>query len=125
MRFFATLILLSVATLAAAQLRTVPPEAKRGTVSHVQDMLIELDGKPGRLSPGAQIRDTNNRLMLPVALPPKSDVKYLLDVAGNVHRVWILSAAESAQADKETPKPPAKKPPEKKKDKAKGKDDKK
>ena len=125
MRIFAALILLSFATLASAQLRTVPPEARRGTVSHVQDLLIELDGKPGRLSPGAQIRDTSNRLVLPVALPPKSDVKYLLDGAGNLHRVWILSAQESAQADKETPKPPAKKPAEKKKDKAKGKDDKK
>ena len=117
MRAFATLLFLLFSATAAAQLRTVPPEAKRGTVSHVQDMLIELDGKPGRLSPGAQIRDTDNRLMLPVALPPKSDVKYLLDGAGNVHRIWILSAAESAQADKEAPKPPAKKPPEKKKDK--------
>jgi hypothetical protein len=117
MRSFGLLLLLAVAGTAGAQLRSVPPEAKRGTVSHVQDMLIELDGKPGRLSPGAQIRDTANRLVLPVALPPKSDVKYLLDGAGNVHRVWILSAAESAQADKEAPKPPAKKPPEKKKDK--------
>jgi hypothetical protein len=123
-RFFITLILVSVATQAAAQLRTVPPEAKRGTMTHKQEMIVSLDGKDQRLSPGAQIRDTDNRLVLPVALPPKSDVKYLLDAVGNVHRVWILSAAESAQADKEKPKPPAKKPAEKKKDEKK-KDEKK
>ena len=118
MRAFAFLLFILVGT-ASAQLRTVPPEAKRGTMSHRQEMIVSLDGKDQRLSPGAQIRDTDNRLVLPVALPPKSDVKYLLDAVGNVHRVWILSAAERAQADKEKPKPPAKKPPEKKKDEKK------
>jgi hypothetical protein len=118
MRAFAFLLFILVGT-ASAQLRTVPPEAKRGTMSHLQEMIVSLDGKDQRLSPGAQIRDTDNRLVLPVALPPKSDVKYLLDAVGNVHRVWILSAAERAQADKEKPKPPAKKPPEKKKDEKK------
>ncbi|HKU46080.1 MAG TPA: hypothetical protein VJQ58_04300 [Burkholderiales bacterium] len=124
MRALAFVVLFILGGTASAQLRTVPPEAKRGTLSHVQDMLIEVDGKPGRLSPGAQIRDTANRLVLPVALPPKSDTKYLLDEAGNVHRVWILSAQESAQADKEAPPKP--KPPVKKDNgKAKSKDEKK
>jgi hypothetical protein len=118
MRAFAFLLFILVGT-ASAQLRTVPPEAKRGTMSHKQEMIVSVDGKDQRLSPGAQIRDTDNRLVLPVALPPKSDVKYLLDAVGNVHRVWILSAAESAQADKEKPKPPAKKPEPKKKDEQK------
>jgi hypothetical protein len=117
MRAFATLLFLIFSATAVAQLRTVPPEAKRGSLSHLQDMIVELDGKPAHLSAGAQIRDPSNRLVLPVALPPKSDVKYLVDEAGRLHRVWILSAQESAQADKEAPKPPAKKPPEKKKDK--------
>jgi hypothetical protein len=120
MRALVLLVLASCAALALAQLRTVPPEAKRGTISHVQEMVVQIDGKPQRLSPGAQIRDTENRLVLPIALPPKSDVKYLLDGVGNVHRVWILSAAESAQADREKPKPPAKKKPAAKK---KGEDD--
>jgi hypothetical protein len=123
MRRLSFLFLCLFATAAAAQLRTVPPEAKRGTMSHLQEMMVSLDGKSARLSPGAQIRDTSNRLVLPVSLPPKSDVKYLVDAVGNVHRVWILSAQESAQADKEKP-PAKKKPPEKKKDKGKGKDDK-
>jgi hypothetical protein len=123
MRAFAFLLFILVGS-ASAQLRTVPPEAKRGTMSHKQEMIVTLDGKDQRLSPGAQIRDTDNRLMLPVALPPKSDVKVLFDAVGNVHRVWILSAAESAQADKEKPKPPAKKKDEKKKDEKK-KDEKK
>jgi hypothetical protein len=77
-----------------AQLRTIPQDAKRGEIRHVHDMLVEIDGKQQRLSPGAQIRDVNNRLVLPVSLSEKSEVKYLLDATGLVHRVWILSAKE-------------------------------
>jgi hypothetical protein len=98
--------LIAVALLAGfmnpllAQLRTIPQEAKRGEIRHVQDMLVEIDGKQQRLSPGAQIRDADNRLVLPVSLFEKSEVKYLLDGSGMVHRVWILSPREKEQADK-------------------------
>jgi hypothetical protein len=91
-RLVALLLFLPLA--AAAQLRTIPQEAKRGEIRHLQDMLVEIDGKQQRLSPGAQIRDVNNRLVLPVSLSEKSEVKYLLDTSGLVHRVWILSAKE-------------------------------
>jgi hypothetical protein len=87
-------LLLFLPLAAAAQLRTIPQEAKRGEIRHLQDMLVEIDGKPQRLSPGAQIRDAHNRLVLPVSLTGKSEVKYLLDRSGMVHRVWILSAKE-------------------------------
>ena len=83
---------------AHAQLRSIPPEAKPATLRHVQDMLVELDGKPARLSPGAQIRDPHNRLVLPSALVGKAQVRYVPDAAGMVHRVWILSPAEAARA---------------------------
>jgi hypothetical protein len=79
---------------AAAQLRTIPQEAKRGEIRHLHDMLVEIDGKQQRLSPGAQIRDADNRLVLPISLSEKSEVKYLLDGSGMVHRVWILTAKE-------------------------------
>jgi hypothetical protein len=91
-RLLALLLLLPLA--AAAQLRTIPQEAKRGEIRHLQGMLVEIDGKQQRLSPGAQIRDVNNRLVLPVSLSGKSEVKYLLDTSGLVHRVWILSTKE-------------------------------
>jgi hypothetical protein len=101
MRYLVALILVvGFVTSTFAQLRTIPQEAKRGEIRHLQDMLVEIDGKQQRLSPGAQIRDTDNRLLVPTALPEKSDVKYLFDGAGMVHRVWILSAKEKAQADK-------------------------
>ncbi|MEW5865027.1 MAG: hypothetical protein AB1773_15770 [Pseudomonadota bacterium] len=84
---------------AAAQLRSIPADAKRGTLSHVQEMTVLLDGKPARLAPGAQIRDGENRIVLPTQLPPGSPVKYQLDGEGNLRRVWILTPAEAAQPD--------------------------
>ena len=100
--------LLGFAAAAGAQLRTIPAEAKRGELRHLQEMLVEIDGKPRRLSPGAQIRDAANRLVVPMSLMQKSDVKYVLDGLGNVHRVWILTAQERSQADREAPTKPKK-----------------
>jgi hypothetical protein len=99
-RFLVLLAFAGLSTAATAQLRTIPQEAKRGEIRHLQDMLVEIDGKQQRLSPGAQIRDPDNRLLVPTALPERSDVRYLFDGAGMVHRVWILTPREKAQADK-------------------------
>jgi len=46
-------------------------------------------------APGAQIRDASNRIILPTAIPPGTRVKYLVDGAGQVQRVWILSPEEA------------------------------
>jgi hypothetical protein len=89
-----------VATLASAQLRAIPLDAKRGTIQHVQEMMVAIDGVQTRLAPGAQIRDASNRLVLPVALPGAVPVKYLLDAEGMVRQVWILTPQEAAAADK-------------------------
>jgi hypothetical protein len=98
MRHFLLLLALAgLSTAATAQLRTIPQEAQRGEIRHLQGMLVEINGKPERLSAGAQIRDPDNRLLVPTSLPDKSEVKYLYDGAGMVHRVWILSAKEKAQ----------------------------
>ena len=96
MRTLAFLVLLSFAALAAAQLRTIPANASHGMIRHVEEMTLEIDGKPRRLSPGVQIRDAENRMILPAALAEKVDAKYLLDGTGLVYRVWVLSAREIA-----------------------------
>jgi hypothetical protein len=84
---------------AAAQLRTIPQDAKRGSISHREVMAVEIDGRPERLAPGAQIRDAANRLVLPTALPPNSLVKFERDPDGLIRRVWILSAEEAKRED--------------------------
>jgi hypothetical protein len=85
---------------ALAQLRTLPQEATRGHIRHVAEMDVEIDGARERLSPGAQIRDGSNRLVLPSALPAGALVKYARDAQGLVHRVWILTPEEAARPDK-------------------------
>lgn len=102
-RHAALILLLAAATGAAlAQLRTVPAQAKRATLSHVEGMTVELDGKRTQLAAGAQIRDERNMILVPAAVPPGVLVKYQLDIQGMVWRVWILSPQEAAQPD---PKP--------------------
>jgi hypothetical protein len=91
------LLVLGLTDPALAQLRTIPKEAKRGEIRHVQGMLVEIDGQQQLLSAGAQIRDGDNRLVVPASLTEKSDVRYLIDAGGMVHRVWILSAREKAE----------------------------
>jgi len=97
--FLAALALATVAGAVHAQLRTIPADAKRATLTHVRETDVTLDGKPARLSPGAQIRDQNNRIVLPTMMPPGTKVKYLPDAVGNLHRIWILSEQEIAQPD--------------------------
>jgi hypothetical protein len=94
------MLLAGFATLASAQLRTVPQDAKGGKIQHVQEMLVAIDGVQMRLAPGAQIRDESNRLVLPIGLAAGTPVKYLLDSQGMVRQVWILSPQEAAQAGK-------------------------
>jgi hypothetical protein len=79
---------------AVAQLRTIPPQAQLGTIRHVEAMTVELDGQRLQLAPGAQIRDADNRLVLPATLQEREPVRYLIDGAGMVQRVWILSQPE-------------------------------
>ena len=96
MRALFVLLFAALAIPAAAQLRTIPKDAQRGEIRHVQANVVELNGQQVELSPGAQIRDGSNRIVLPTALPAGSLVKYRLDASGKVREVWILTPEEAA-----------------------------
>jgi hypothetical protein len=83
---------------AHAQLRSIPEQAKDGQIRHLQEMIVSIDGVAVRLAPGVQIRDQDNRLMLPTAIPAGAQVKYLLDTDGQVRQVWVLTPDEAKQA---------------------------
>ena len=100
MRTIAFLISLAFAASAAAQLRTIPADARRAEMSHVQENLVTLNGQTAQLAAGAQIRDAMNRIVLPTALPAGSIVKYHLHSAGRVYRAWILTPEEADQPDR-------------------------
>jgi hypothetical protein len=99
-KLLAIAVLAGYAATSAAQLRSIPQDAQRGTLTHVQEMIVELGGSRQRLAPGAQIRDASNRVLLPAAVPAGSLVRYRLDTQGMVRQVWILTPEEAAQPDK-------------------------
>ena len=105
-RLLAVALAVCASVAAHAQLRTIPSDAKRGTMRHLQDMIVQMDQSKARLAPGAQIRDIYNRLVLPTAVTQPTVVKYQVDAMGHVWRVWILTAEEAAaSAPPPEPKP--------------------
>ena len=93
-------MLLLAAGAAQAQLRSIPEDAKRGEMRHLQETVVELNGSAVRLSPSAQIRDQSNRIVMPSSLAQPVLVKYLADPQGQPVRVWILTPTEAAQPDR-------------------------
>lgn len=98
-RAVALALLLGVTLAAQAQLRSIPPNTKRGEIRHVTGMIVAINGQQMKLSPGALIHDPNNRLVLPTAIPPGAIVKYKVDSLGMVSGVWILSPQEAAKSE--------------------------
>ena len=93
------LLLACSAGPALAQLRAIPADARRATMSHVEGMLLLIDGRRLQMAAGGQIRDGRNMIVVPAAVPSGVLVKYLLDAEGRVGRVWILSPQEAEQPD--------------------------
>src|SRR5437660_10823058 len=97
MRALALITAALFAATAFGQVRTIAKDAKRAKMSHVQEQIILLDGKREMLAPGVRIRDAQNRIIVPNALPANSLVKYRRDPSGAIHEVWILTPQEAAQ----------------------------
>jgi len=97
MRLIIAIMLCVVANASFSQLRTIPSDAKRARMSHIQERIVQLDGKREMFAPGVQIRDAMNRIVVPTALPANSLVKYRRDPSGAIHEVWILTPQEAAQ----------------------------
>lgn len=96
-RSLAAALILCLAGLAQAQLRTLPADAKLGKIRHVQEMVVRIDGKLAVLARGAQVRDTRNRILVPMAIPADSVVKYTLNARGEISAVWILTPHEAGR----------------------------
>ena len=99
-KLVALLICALLPASATAQLRPIPDFANRGHIVQIEGPIVEIDGERMRLSPGAQIRDQSNRIIIPMSVPPGTLVKYTLDSLGEIHRVWVLTPEEAAAPDK-------------------------
>ncbi len=88
--------LLACALPAAAQMqRNFPANALRGELVVLQPPEARLNGRPARLAPGARIRGDNNLFVVSGALmDQRLVVHYTLDMAGQLHEIWVLTPAE-------------------------------
>lgn len=90
-----TLLLMPTAGLAQAPLRALPAGVKYAVTGQAMALpMVELNGKPRRLAPGATIIDANNRSLVQGALPSGVKVAYVLDMNGDIRRIYILTDAE-------------------------------
>ncbi len=85
---------------ASAQLiqRQFPPTSELATFTPGIFPAITLNGRDARLSPGALIRNEENRIVLPASIPAGQYwAVYTLDPFGEVNLVWLLRADEVAR----------------------------
>jgi len=102
-RFAARLFFLLAIGLAsaAAQIRTLPVDAERGFIRHIEGNVVSMNGKQMRLAPGASIRTPENLIIVPTSLPPQGALAdYQLDRDGQIFRVWLLTREEAARQRK-------------------------
>ena len=91
--------LISLGTQVSAQInvRPFPANAERAVMVVTYPPIIQMNGKPDRLSPGARIRGMNNLMQLSGSLiGQKLLVNFVRNPLGEVHEVWILTEAEAA-----------------------------
>jgi hypothetical protein len=96
-RWIVALICLLASFGVAAQLsvRTIPADAKRGTVGAIDVGAVSIDGKTLRLSPGARILSAGNLTVTPNQVATGTLVRYELDGQGQVRTIWILTPDEA------------------------------
>lgn len=71
---------------------SIPAGTKKGTLQASNGFEVLLDGKACQLAPGAQIRDSNNLLIMPFALEQQVPVRYLQNDDGQLTRAWVISS---------------------------------
>ena len=74
--------------------RMIPVDAPKAEMYPPQGGFVLLDGTTMPMAVGAQIRDQTNRIVMPASLSEKHLVRFKIDPAGQVSRVWILTPEE-------------------------------
>lgn len=77
--------------------RTLPENTLRGELVVVDLTTANVNGQAMTLSPGVQMRDPFNMVVLPLQVRERVPVRYQTDLAGAITKVWILSQREAAQ----------------------------
>ena len=81
----------------------VPEDSRRGVIRHVEEMAVTVDGKPMQLAAGAQIRNPQNLIIVPMGIPREGAwADYTLNGDGQIFRVWLLTPDEFARPKRAT-----------------------
>ena len=80
----------------SAMVRSFPANATKGLLTPPIQQSVLINGQAFHASPGLQVRNDQNLIMMPGMLQQTAPVRYQLDQMGNVWRIWILSANELA-----------------------------
>ena len=93
----ASMLTLVCATPAGAE-RVFPEKAKRGDMKAYAYPSMKIDDNIYRLSPGSRIFNQQNLIIMPASLQVQTaPVMYMLDMSGDLSRVWLLTGEEAAR----------------------------
>lgn len=86
---------------AAGIIRTLPATSLVGDMMPPTAMnAVEIDGRMLAMAPGVQFRNEQNMIVLPTAIQQPVRVRYVTESTGAVWRVWVLTPAELAAAER-------------------------
>ena len=90
--------LLAVPVLAQIRTPPIPANSHRGVIRHIAEMAVAVDDKRAQLAAGAQIRNQQNLIIVPMSIPPSGAwADFIVNTDGQISRVWLLTPAELAQ----------------------------
>jgi hypothetical protein len=75
--------------------RMLPDGSRLGRMLPPGQLEVRIDGKTYPMSPGVQFRNELNMIVPPWMIQEPVRVRFMTDFSGAVHRVWILSSAET------------------------------
>ena len=94
---FAAILVLAGATHAFAE-RTFPEQAKRGDLKAYEYPSMKIGENVYRLAPGSRIFNQQNLIIMPASLQVQTaPVMYILDMSGDLSRIWLLTDEETAR----------------------------
>jgi len=93
----AAILVLAGATQAFAE-RNFPEQARRGELNAYEYPLMKIGDNVYRLSPGSRILNQQNLIIMPASLRVQTaPVMYMLDMSGDLSRIWLLTGDEAAR----------------------------
>ena len=95
--FVAAVLALACVTQASAE-RNFPQQARRGDLKAYYYPSMKIGDNIYRLAAGSRIYNQQNLIIMPASLQVQTaPVMYLLDLSGNLSRIWLLTRDEAMQ----------------------------